>query len=194
VRDAAVERSILCILAAWQVTSLLQNPSTRAANRAPAFPEWMFNEVEFDGFNSGECLLKEAKTNYDQFLKNSFEPYFWWEKNAEKMVDQAYRQGISAQPSPPTRLRWHFMTPIAFRYFSRLIISASLVSSYSTYKRAGRASFKLSVRPEVNDWKIPLGRIKKNLQFRFGNQYTRHLVHSGTPKRAFSKTALASAG
>ncbi len=53
-----------------------------------------------------QCLLQEAKANYDIF----FEP--WAEKSAAliKLKDQVQRQGRQGSASPPTRLRWYFRT------------------------------------------------------------------------------------
>jgi hypothetical protein len=30
--------------------------------------EWVWEEIDFDGFQPAECLLQEAKGNYDQFF------------------------------------------------------------------------------------------------------------------------------
>jgi len=86
--------------------------------------EWLFNGVSFDGFNSGECLLKEAKARHDQFFTMYRLPHSWWQKGANDIIQEAYRQAIAAQPRPPVQLRWYFMEPISYRYFSRIIQAA----------------------------------------------------------------------
>jgi hypothetical protein len=86
--------------------------------------EWFFNGVQFDGFDSSQCLLKEAKARYDQFFDEFRVVEDWWLKGEAKLISEAMRQGAAAQPRPPTRLRWHFMEPISFRYFSRIIQAA----------------------------------------------------------------------
>lgn len=40
------------------------------------------------------------------------------------MIEEAYRQAAVAQPRPPVQLRWHFMEPISYRYFSKIIKAA----------------------------------------------------------------------
>lgn len=38
----------------------------------------MFNGVTFDGFDTSQCLLKEAKAKYDQFFDDAGDPQEWW--------------------------------------------------------------------------------------------------------------------
>lgn len=86
--------------------------------------EWLFNGVAFDGFDSGQCLLKEAKAKYDQFFDQWRQVQGWWKHGADKVIQEAYRQATVAQPRPPVQLRWHFMEPISYRYFHRIITAA----------------------------------------------------------------------
>lgn len=86
--------------------------------------EWAFNGVNFDGFDSSQCLLKEAKARYDQFFDEFRQIKPWWGEGADTLLNEAMRQSAAARPTPPIRLRWYFMEPISYRYFSRIIISA----------------------------------------------------------------------
>ncbi|SOZ06539.1 conserved protein of unknown function [Cupriavidus taiwanensis] len=86
--------------------------------------EWQFSGVTFDGFASTECLLKEAKAKYDQFFDEFGGVYGWWESSAKVIELEAYRQASTAVPRPPVRLRWHFMQPVSYRYFSQIIQAA----------------------------------------------------------------------
>lgn len=86
--------------------------------------EWLFNGVTFDGFDSGQCLLKEAKAKYDQFFDLWGLPQVWWTQGADKVIQEAYRQAAVAQPRPPVQLRWHFMETKSYRYFHRIITAA----------------------------------------------------------------------
>lgn len=86
--------------------------------------EWQFSGVVFDGFASTECLLKEAKAKYDQFFDEYGGVYPWWEEGAKAIEGEAYRQGAAALPRPPVRLRWHFLQPVSYRYFSQIIRAA----------------------------------------------------------------------
>lgn len=86
--------------------------------------EWQFNGVTFDGFDSSQCLLKEAKAKYDQFFDDFRQVHTWWAEGADKLIAEAYRQGAAAQPRPPVQLRWHFMEPLSYRYFSKIIKAA----------------------------------------------------------------------
>ena len=86
--------------------------------------EWDFNGVKFDGFESAQCLLKEAKGRYDQFFDDFGAVRIWWQEGRDDLIDEAMRQGVAAQPRPPTRLRWHFMQSVSYQFFSRIIRAA----------------------------------------------------------------------
>jgi hypothetical protein len=100
----------------------------RIAQMPPAPPgflmEWDFGGVKFDGFDSSQCTLKEAKAKYDQFFDDYRQVRGWWKAGADKVIEEAYRQAAVAQPRPPVQLRWHFMEPISYRYFSKIIKAA----------------------------------------------------------------------
>ncbi|PWF55238.1 Tox-REase-5 domain-containing protein, partial [Massilia glaciei] len=86
--------------------------------------EWMFNGVVFDGFDSSQCLLKEAKARYDQFFDQFGRPKLWWSEGRNAFFAEAVAQSLAAQPRPPVRLRWHFMEPSSYRFFSGMIHAA----------------------------------------------------------------------
>ncbi len=86
--------------------------------------EWLYNGVAFDGFDSSQCLLKEAKARYDQFFNMWGRPHGFWDEGADDLIDEAMRQCTASAPRPPTRLRWHFMQPLSYRYFSGIIQAA----------------------------------------------------------------------
>jgi Restriction endonuclease fold toxin 5 len=83
--------------------------------------EWLYNGVHFDGFEPGQCLLKEAKARYDQFFDELGDVQPWWTGSARTVLAEAGRQNAAAQPRPPVRLRWHFMQPKSYAYFAPLI-------------------------------------------------------------------------
>lgn len=113
------------ITAGWSELSILYQARIGGLPVTPGFiTEWWFNGISFDGFDSRECLLKEAKARYDQFFDMWGQTLPWWEKGADKVIDEAMRQGTTATPRPPTRLRWHFMEPVSYRYFSQIIQAA----------------------------------------------------------------------
>jgi hypothetical protein len=112
--------------AGWSDDSITYQ--VRIAQMPPAptgfLTEWLFNGVTFDGFYTAKCLLKEAKARYDQFFDMFRQVRPWWKDGADKIIDEAYRQAAAAMPRPPVQLRWHFMEPISYRYFSRIINAA----------------------------------------------------------------------
>lgn len=87
--------------------------------------EWNFSDVDFDGFDSSECLLKEAKSTYDQFFDDFGYLKAYWQ-GEEAILKQASSQAKEAVPQPPVRLRWYFMQPKSYRYFSKLFAAAKL--------------------------------------------------------------------
>ena len=87
--------------------------------------EWNFNGVKFDGFFSGQCLLKEAKGGYDRFFDEWGVPLEWWAYNVTEMLDEVRRQSLAAIPRPPVRLEWFSQEPVSYRYFSKVLGPAS---------------------------------------------------------------------
>jgi hypothetical protein len=112
--------------AGWSEVSVAYQSRIAGLPVGPGFiTEWMFNGVSFDGFESGQCLLKEAKARYDQFFDDLGDPKEWW-KGDEPIVAEAFRQGSVAKPQPPIQLRWHFMEPMSYRFFSRAFATMRL--------------------------------------------------------------------
>jgi hypothetical protein len=83
--------------------------------------EWLYNGVEFDGFDLSQCLLKEAKAGYDQFFTEWGEPKAWWAHNVEGFVAQIRLQDSAATPNPPVNLEWYWQEPLSYRYLSRIL-------------------------------------------------------------------------
>ena len=92
--------------------------------RITGFPpgsEWSYLGVDFDGFRSSQCLLQEAKAQYDQFFDEYHLPKEWWarsEKGEKGMIKQARNQYSRAVPRPPVRLCWYFMEPTSYFHFT----------------------------------------------------------------------------
>lgn len=84
--------------------------------------EWQFSGLDFDGFKSAECLLIEAKANYDHFLERDAdgdpEPKSWYSAFKLKMLRQAQAQAMAALRGAPARLHWCFQTPLAYEYMA----------------------------------------------------------------------------
>lgn len=112
--------------AGWSDDSITYQMRIAQMPPAPAgyLTEWKFSGVDFDGFDSSQCMLKEAKAKYDQFFDDFRQVRGWWTEGADKMIEEAYRQAAVALPRPPVQLRWHFMEPLSYRYFSKIIKAA----------------------------------------------------------------------
>lgn len=108
--------------AGWSAISIAYQARIGGLPVGPgSITEWMFNGVTFDGFDSSQCLLKEAKAAYDQFFDDFRQPLEWWarSKTGEMgMIAQARVQYSAAVPSPLVHLRWYFMEPISFSHFT----------------------------------------------------------------------------
>ncbi|WP_425254779.1 Tox-REase-5 domain-containing protein [Janthinobacterium sp. NFX145] len=83
--------------------------------------EWMFNGVTFDGFDSSQCLLKEAKAKYDQFFDDAGDPQEWWNGDGALLAEASRQSGV-AKPMPPVQLRWYFMQSKSYRFFSKALV------------------------------------------------------------------------
>jgi hypothetical protein len=100
--------------------------------RITGFPrgiEWEWDGIDFDGFKSPECLLQEAKGDYDQFFdKNGLvKPYF---QGFKVMADSAKRQSLPVNSNHPASLTYYFMTPLAYEYMSDRLAPFSIKSIY----------------------------------------------------------------
>jgi len=104
--------------------------------RITGFPpgtEWKYMDVDFDGFRSIECLLLEAKGNYDQFLviEPGFEPkpkFFFY--GFVKMRKQVERQWEVVSASRPARCNWYFQTPHTYELMSPYILNFPPLQAY----------------------------------------------------------------
>ncbi|QJD99555.1 hypothetical protein HH212_05555 [Massilia forsythiae] len=112
--------------AGWSETSIAYQARIAGLPVGSGFiTEWMFGGVTFDGFDSSQCTLKEAKAKYDQFFDDYGDPQEWW-KGDEPLLAEASRQSAVAKPIPPVQLRWYFMQPMSYRFFSKALASMRL--------------------------------------------------------------------
>ncbi|GAA5787227.1 restriction endonuclease fold toxin 5 domain-containing protein [Chitiniphilus shinanonensis] len=112
--------------AGWSEVSITYQARIGGMPVGPGFiTEWLFSGVTFDGFDSSECLLKEAKAKYDQFFDDFGDPKEWW-KGDEPIMAEASAQSVVAKPQPPVQLRWHFMQPMSYRFFSKVFSAMRL--------------------------------------------------------------------
>lgn len=112
--------------AGWSKTAIAYQQRIAGLPIGPGFiTEWMFGGVTFDGFDSSQCTLKEAKAKYDQFFDDNGDPQEWW-KGDEPMLAEATRQSAVAKPMPPVQLRWYFMQSKSYRFFSKAFLTMRL--------------------------------------------------------------------
>lgn len=105
--------------AGWSEASIAYQARVAGLPVGPGFiTEWMFAGVTFDGFDSSQCMLKEAKARYDQFFDDYGDPFEWW-KGDEPLLAEAARQSAVAIPKPPVQLRWYFMQAMSYRFFTK---------------------------------------------------------------------------
>jgi hypothetical protein len=110
----------------WSDQSISYQMRIGGMPAGPSFiTEWTFDGTNFDGFDSSQCLLKEAKARYDQFFDKFGDPEPSWNGD-EPLIVEATTQSAKAKPQPPVQLRWHFMQPLSYRFFSRLFTSMML--------------------------------------------------------------------
>lgn len=94
----------------------------------PPFTEWKFMNIEFDGFQSSECRLQEAKARYDQFFDSQTgDPKRFFEIfGLPRMLNQARIQSGIIKNNPPSWLTWYFMQPISHKYLSEIFVREKL--------------------------------------------------------------------
>ncbi|MBB5400945.1 restriction endonuclease fold toxin 5 domain-containing protein [Paraburkholderia youngii] len=71
--------------------------------------EWAWLGTDFDGFQPSQCLLQEAKGNYDQFIGGNGRPLEFF-KGFTNMAEQIKKQGTIARSNPSAKLMWYFQT------------------------------------------------------------------------------------
>ncbi|PHV23075.1 hypothetical protein CSQ92_08735 [Janthinobacterium sp. BJB446] len=94
--------------------------------------EWLFEERDFDGFQSRLCLLQEAKADYDQFFKSNGEfKYDFQEQIFENMaLKQAAAQSNIVKNNPPASLSWYFQTPLAYKHMRPQLTELGIATFY----------------------------------------------------------------
>ncbi|ARK80149.1 hypothetical protein BOC40_06720 [Burkholderia pseudomallei] len=115
----------------WNMSDVSREYQARVTGFAPR-TEWSFGGLDFDGFRSAQCLLQEAKARYDQFFNpEDGRPKFFFRLSGElKILKQARSQNAVIATNPPSKLDWHFMQPLSYRYFARAFATeASLINT-----------------------------------------------------------------
>jgi hypothetical protein len=91
--------------------------------------EWTWLGTSFDGFVKAQCLLQEAKDDYDQFLDEDDDPVFWF-GGFKDMADTIALQSKKVRVNPPAKLMWYFGTPRARDYMMPTLIKNGVPSVY----------------------------------------------------------------
>nr|WP_241017163.1 restriction endonuclease fold toxin 5 domain-containing protein [Paraburkholderia sp. Ac-20342] len=90
--------------------------------------EWQWEGIDFDGFVPGECLLQEAKANYDQFIDGSKKNSDKWFTGFDRLEVQAGDQAEVVHANPPSKLRWYFQTPLTQKKMAPMLASVGIQS------------------------------------------------------------------
>jgi Restriction endonuclease fold toxin 5 len=105
----------------WNMSAAAREYQARVTAFAPG-TEWSFGGIDFDGFSSADCHLKEAKSRYDQFLTggedSELKPKAWFTAFEQKMLPQAVKQSAVVRASPPARLTWFFQGQKTYDYMA----------------------------------------------------------------------------
>ncbi|MGH8782074.1 restriction endonuclease fold toxin 5 domain-containing protein [Paraburkholderia sp.] len=90
--------------------------------------EWEWLGVDFDGFHAEECLLQEAKGDYDQFFNpKTGKPYRWF-SGLVTIQEQIEVRATLVKANPPTRLMYYFQTPLTHAYFRSFLARRGVLS------------------------------------------------------------------
>ncbi|VWB86186.1 hypothetical protein BLA6860_04087 [Burkholderia lata] len=92
--------------------------------------EWDWLGIDFDGFRPEECLLQEAKGNYDQFLDGSIPGSDEFFKGFPKMMKTVVRRAGPVKMNPPTRLRYYFQGRLTYQKMARALKKLKIESEY----------------------------------------------------------------
>ncbi|WP_432240350.1 restriction endonuclease fold toxin 5 domain-containing protein [Herbaspirillum robiniae] len=94
----------------WNMSETSRAYQARVTGFA-SYTEWAYKGIDFDGFQSAQCLLQEAKARYAQFFDEEDDaPKFFFRLNGyKKLVAQARFQNAVTVSSPPAKLNWYFI-------------------------------------------------------------------------------------
>lgn len=93
--------------------------------------EWKWLTKEFDGFKSAECMLEEAKGDYDQFLDEDGEPVYRFQNGIFlDIVEQARARSIIVNANPPAQLTYYFETPMTYNRVRDLLLRMRIIVLY----------------------------------------------------------------
>lgn len=101
-----------------------------------SFRDWRLDndkkEVKFDGWKPERCLFLEAKGRYDQFFDQKGVSAGWFTGEKE-IIEQAIRQqnAVDLCDKIP-KCYWHFMQPISYAYFKRMLNEFSGIAMFHT--------------------------------------------------------------
>jgi len=107
----------------WHMSEEARAYQARVTGFAP-YTEWAFDDIDFDGFKLGPCLLQEAKARYAQFFdqKTSRPKSFYVNGGYQNLLRQAKAQSGTVLKSPPARLHWYVQDELVFRHLSEVFI------------------------------------------------------------------------
>lgn len=118
----------------WNMSAEARAYQAKVTGFAPG-TEWNFAGIDFDGFASADCMLKEAKSRYDQFLSggedSELKPKEWFKSFERKMLPQAAAQAAVVRATPPSRITWYFQGPKTYAYMGpQVMMHAPIVAIY----------------------------------------------------------------
>jgi hypothetical protein len=105
----------------WHMSEEARAYQARVTGFAP-YTEWAFDDIDFDGFQLGPCLLQEAKARYAQFFdRKTGEPkFFYGLKGYPNLLKQAAAQSATVLKSSPAHLCWYVQDHLVFRHLSEV--------------------------------------------------------------------------
>jgi hypothetical protein len=118
----------------WNMSAAAREYQARVTAFSPGI-EWNFGGIDFDGFASAGCMLKEAKSRYDQFLTggedSELAPKKWFKAFELKMLPQARAQASVTRAAPPASLTWYFQGSKTYAYMGpQVMLEVPIVAVY----------------------------------------------------------------
>ncbi|PQV51055.1 restriction endonuclease fold toxin 5 domain-containing protein [Paraburkholderia sp. BL21I4N1] len=91
--------------------------------------EWNWLGIDFDGCQPSNCLLQEAKGNYDQFFAVPDKPMKWFD-GFKTMSETIGKQARVTRANPPAKLIWYFQTPRTRSFMLPVLREFAVTSVY----------------------------------------------------------------
>lgn len=90
--------------------------------------EWRWENIWFDGFQAGQCMLQEAKGDFSGMFDEEGDVKKWFVSSLDEIRGTIARQAAPVRANPPAKLTWYFQTPAMQAELYRTLVANGVAS------------------------------------------------------------------